>query len=142
MRAVIYFHIVAILLALSTGCGLRAREGRVIPISEAVDNSIVYRGSIITIIACLNVTKHGMTLEGCNDHRDEVIFEASRGHENEYIELTNFGFSNIGRKSSDLPLRIEGYLKCDEREDARVCVISITSVDYSLVENRAPGSVE
>lgn len=58
--------------------------------------------------ACLNVTRHGMSLIDCHKKTPEVMFEAVKGSEEKYRQIVDAGFDNYGSDAKQVELRLAG----------------------------------
>src|SRR5690606_7052487 len=79
-RTILKVSLMALLLS---GCAAHSRP-TTLTVEEVVRKSSQYDGRSISLLACLNVTRHTMTLVDCGMPTTEIAFESTKGKEAGY----------------------------------------------------------
>ena len=77
-------------------------------IGDVVDSSRQYDGKAVLLNACLNVTRHTMTLVDCLEPAEEVAFEPKKGNEADYRAIIDAGFKSLGTEDAQVRLKLIG----------------------------------
>jgi len=102
--------LLVLVLLSSSACATSTAEAP-LAIGDVIDNYQKYDGKIVLVDACLNVTRHTMTLVDCRKGSPEVMFEAEKGSEAEYQRIIDAGFENYGSEASQIRLKVSGTFK-------------------------------
>jgi hypothetical protein len=100
--------LVTLLVALPcTSCAAQTRVAE-LTISDVIGSSRQYDGKSVVVDACLNVTRHTMTLVDCREPAGEVTFESTQGNEADYQAIIDAGFKSLGTEDAQVGLKLVG----------------------------------
>lgn len=118
-----------------SGCAAQTQATE-LTISDVVSNSRQYDGKSVLLNACLNVTRHTMTLVDCRQSAGEVAFEATKGNEADYQAIIDAGFKSQGMSDAQVGLKLVGKFNVLEGPYPRY-VLSIEDV-LAIKESNQP----
>lgn len=103
-RTILKVSLMALLLS---GCAAHSRPAT-LTVEEVVRKSSQYDGRSISLLACLNVTRHTMTLVDCGMPTTEIAFESTKGKEAGYRSIIDAGFKSLDTDESYVRLQLVG----------------------------------
>ncbi|WP_454831479.1 hypothetical protein [Pseudoxanthomonas wuyuanensis] len=109
-----------------SGCAAQMQATE-LTISDVVGRSRQYDGKSILLDACLNVTRHTMTLVDCGEPTGEVAFESTKGNEADYQAIIDAGFNSLRTDDAQVRLRLVGKFSVLESPYPRY-VLSVEDV--------------
>jgi hypothetical protein len=115
-----------LVLLSSSACAAQDTESPM-ALGAVIEGHQNYDGRVVLVDACLNVTRHTMTLVDCQNGAQEVMFEATKGVEAEYQRIIDAGFENYGNSASQVRVRLSGTFKVLEGAYLRY-VLSVKDV--------------
>lgn len=97
-----------LLVALPCGsCAAQTRTAE-LTVNDVIRSSRQYDGKSVLVDACLNVTRHTMTLVDCRKPAGEIAFGSTQGNEADYQAIVDAGFKSLGAKNAQVGLKLVG----------------------------------
>lgn len=127
-RTVLKASLMALLLS---GCAAYSRPAA-LTVEEVVRKSPQYDGRSIFLLACLNVTRHTMTLVDCDVPTTEIAFESTKGEEAGYKSIIDAGFESLDTDDGYVRLQLVGVFTVLEGPYLRYVlrVEDVLSIEY------------
>ena len=96
-------------LSLAACASIYSRDS--VELSAVIDHPAAYEGERITVVSCVNVTIHGVSLLPCGERRPNVeLLESGLGSDG-YAGLVDYAQERIGAEPEELPVLVQGTFR-------------------------------
>lgn len=82
--------------------------GKALDLGSVISDPATYDGQRIIVVACVNVTIHGVALLPCGERHPNVDIKGPEARASEYSRLVAYAHKNMGASPEELPVLVAG----------------------------------